>query len=973
MATIMTTGQITLVDLTDQRTSSFYLQADKSKIQVADINQNPTSYTPDYTTSPLTITPAFFFGNEKITLTNNQIKYTINGTEVTEKIISGATDPDTYNYFVRDGHLIIKQNISSFNGAKQIRIVATALQNTITDTETGVPLGNDIEATIEIALVESGKAGQSINKIETYYKTTEEYSTPSISDTDWDQDASKFILSATNKYLWAYHKTYYVDNLGTITSENGNIFLAGTYGDTGATGANGKSVDSITEQYYISTSDKSPTGGTWSDTAPTTLTTTQYLWTRTVIVYKESNGSTTEPTYLPGVNGAVDATWNLAVSEVKKTNDALAELQSSYNSLQNQIDGSIDTWYGAVDPKLNNPPANEWTDNATKIRHNGDLYYNTETGAAWRYVVTVDGSGNFESATWTIITDAALTEALKEIQDIGAAVDKKMTIYYSEITEQENSNNYGVPVSAHEGDLWIQGENGDQYKCTVAYTSGVNKNNWTEYWEIANKSIGQVDILFYKNDSSDVAPGDDVAWSTTSPEWEQGKYIWQRTRTYDRSGSILTQSTPVCITSASRSIVSVINYYLATNASSGVTTSTTGWETDVSNAILSKDAPYLWNYEKVEYTYGNPDISDPTIIGNYSKDGENGNPGRGIVSITEYYLINNSANTPTFEINNSNGTPTSNEWQNTIQISTDEKPYLWNAEVIKYTSSPIYKAKKPALIGYRGVGIESATVYYLRNKGDTPTKPSSDSDATAKGWSTSFEDVNKDNKFLWSCTVTAFTDGVTVKVSEPAIIARYTQDGADAVFGIVEAQGKTIFSDQDNTPIKLIARFMVGGEEITAQSYEWSAIGSTKEGDDNELEVARADVTNVATFICKMIHADYGEVVDRITLQDKTDPMWVEIVSSNGDKFTNGNTSTTLTATIYGSVKGKYTNEEMNSYYFNWKKYNKNGDLVDTFAPITSGVGVTGYQNTITIADGDVDSKAIFTVEVTKESPTVAI
>ena len=33
MATIMSTGQITIVDLTDQRASSFYLQADRSKIQ----------------------------------------------------------------------------------------------------------------------------------------------------------------------------------------------------------------------------------------------------------------------------------------------------------------------------------------------------------------------------------------------------------------------------------------------------------------------------------------------------------------------------------------------------------------------------------------------------------------------------------------------------------------------------------------------------------------------------------------------------------------------------------------------------------------------------------------------------------------------------------------------------------------------------------------------------------------------------
>lgn len=959
MATIMSTGQITLVDLTDQRTSSFYLQADKSKIQIANVNASSTTYSPDYSnsSSPLIITPVFFFGNERVTLSNDNITYHINEIEVKTKINSDAADPSNNNYFVKGGNLVIRQNIPAFGTSiTQLRIRAEVAAGLV-DNETGLATEAPIEATIEFALVESGKNGTSISKIETYYKTTTNYSTPSVSDSDWDQDASKFTLSATNKYLWAYQKTYYIDNAGNETSENGNVFLAGTYGDTGATGADGKSVYSITEEYYVSTSDQSPTGGAWSTTAPTTLTTSQYLWTRTAIIYKNSDGSTTDPSYLPNANGALDATWNLAVSEVKKTNEALTKLQSSYDSLQNQIDGSIDTWYGEEDPTLFNAPAKDWTDEATKIRHNGDLYYNTETGAAWRYVVTVDGDGNFDNAVWTAITDAALTEALKEIQDIGALADSKMTIFYGEVSE--------VPTSAQEGDLWIQGENGDQYKCTAAYDNGVDSSNWTDYWAVANKSIGKVDILFYKNDSSTVAPSDDVAWSTTSPEWEQGKYIWQRTRTYDRSGNIITQSNPICITSASRSISSITNYYLATNLPTGVTVSGYNWTTDVSKAVLSKDAPYLWNYEKVEYTYGNPDISDPTIIGNYSKDGENGAAGRGIESITEYYLISNSSDTPSFSID-SNGVPTSSDWKTEVLVSTDDEPYLWNAEVVKYTAAPIYEASLPTLIGYRGVGIESTTVFYKRN--NSTTAPTIDDT-----WDVAFTDVDIDNKYLWSYTKTIFTDGSSSN-STPAIIARYTKDGADAVFGIVEASNKTVFSDQDAEAIVLTARFMVGGNEVSLSSdqYKWSSLGgSSKVGTGRTLSVDRADVTNVATFICTMTHETYGTVTDRITLQDKTDPIWCEIVSSNGDKFTNGKTTTTLTAIIYGSVKGKYSDSDMNQYYFNWKKYDKNGNPVTNFVPTyASTIGKEGYYNAISLTDKAVDTRAIFTVEVTKENPS---
>jgi hypothetical protein len=72
--------------------------------------------------------------------------------------------------------------------------------------------------------------------------------------------------------------------------------------------------------------------------------------------------------------------------------------------------------------------------------------------------------------------------------------------------------------------------------------------------------------------------------------------------------------------------------------------------------------------------------------------------------------------------------------------------------------------------------------------------PESDEDAINKGWSKSFVDVDITNKFLWSCTITTFTDG-SVKVSNPAIIARYTENGKDAVFALVESTSKTIFTD----------------------------------------------------------------------------------------------------------------------------------------------------------------------------------
>ena len=77
---------------------------------------------------------------------------------------------------------------------------------------------------------------------------------------------------------------------------------------------------------------------------------------------------------------------------------------------------------------------------------------------------------------------------------------------------------------------------------------------------------------------------------------------------------------------AGKSIGSVVNYYLATNALSGVTTSTAGWTTAVQSVSSSKK--YLWNYEVIKYTDGSvASTSAPCIIGAYGDKGATGNTG----------------------------------------------------------------------------------------------------------------------------------------------------------------------------------------------------------------------------------------------------------------------------------------------------------------------------------------------------------
>ena len=74
---------------------------------------------------------------------------------------------------------------------------------------------------------------------------------------------------------------------------------------------------------------------------------------------------------------------------------------------------------------------------------------------------------------------------------------------------------------------------------------------------------------------------------------------------------------------AGASVAKVENYYLASAQATGVTTSTAGWTTDASSqaATISEAKPYLWNYEKVTYSKGNPTQTEPHVTGRWSRDG----------------------------------------------------------------------------------------------------------------------------------------------------------------------------------------------------------------------------------------------------------------------------------------------------------------------------------------------------------------
>src|SRR5699024_9153529 len=68
------------------------------------------------------------------------------------------------------------------------------------------------------------------------------------------------------------------------------------------------------------------------------------------------------------------------------------------------------------------------------------------------------------------------------------------------------------------------------------------------------------------------------------------------------------------------SIVEVKEYYLVSDKDAGITITGYDWKETIQP--ISETAPYLWNYERIEYSNGLIDTFGPNIIGRYALDGE---------------------------------------------------------------------------------------------------------------------------------------------------------------------------------------------------------------------------------------------------------------------------------------------------------------------------------------------------------------
>lgn len=138
------------------------------------------------------------------------------------------------------------------------------------------------------------------------------------------------------------------------------------------------------------------------------------------------------------------------------------DFANAIDTMTEQIDGKIETWFQTFDP------ASNWTTNAEKAKHVGDMWYNSSTKLLKCYRQTfrfVNGMGTVVYI-WQTIEDKKAIDAYDAASKAQDTADGKRRVFVAQ------------PYPPYDvGDLWVDGQ--ELRRCITARSSGSwNTNDW---------------------------------------------------------------------------------------------------------------------------------------------------------------------------------------------------------------------------------------------------------------------------------------------------------------------------------------------------------------------------------------------------------------------------------------------------------------------------------------------------------------
>lgn len=303
-----------------------------------------------------------------------------------------------------------------------------------------------------------------------------------------------------------------------------------------------------------------------------------------------ANGLTTT---VSEVSDVADAALESAQATASDLADFTNAVNADLSDLQSQIDGSIQTWFYAGVPTLTNEPASEWTTTELKNNHLGDLYYDTDTDYAYRFMLQ---NGVY---SWDRIQDSDAVKALQDAAKAQDTADGKRRVFVTTPTPP-----YDV------GDLWVQGSTGDIMRCQTAKTS--SQSYASADWVLASKYTDDTAANNVATDLNDYKQTVSATYSTKT-ELQQTASSITATVT-DISGDVSQlQQTASSLTSSITDLEG--NYTQLTQTVDGISSTVSDVEGNVSsltqtvNGISGTVGDLEGNYSQLSQTVNGFEVS----------------------------------------------------------------------------------------------------------------------------------------------------------------------------------------------------------------------------------------------------------------------------------------------------------------------------------------------------------------------------
>ena len=434
----------------------------------------------------------------------------------------------------------------------------------------------------------------------------------------------------------------------------------------------------------------------------------------------------------------------------------------------------------------------------------------------------------------------------------------------SDALKEYNGGSTNLPDGWHDSPLGITPELPYEYVSISTKPAGTN-TSWSSFsqpviwskWGEKGQDGDGVEYEFYQSDSANrpTYNADDAQWTDEPRGVTKDKpyeYVIKIKIIHDSSGK--EKREPVGEASLwakwgenGRGVASVVNYYLASTYSTGVTCDNGPWGMWSTNipTNFNKENRYLWNYEITKDDAGDTiSTTDPTIIGTWGEDG------RGISSIEEYY-----AKTTT------ESKPSDNNW---VKVPGGKMPvidntykYLWNYEKIIYTNGDS-TTTEPAIIGaYGDKGNTEGTmyIYALTATPEPPELPTQDT-IGIEPWGSSPLDAYEGFPYSWVSQGTyEVINGVREYKHDWSTQELHSAWMADNISGEKAATFYKLFGfDKDGTGEAIKYDTKTGKAYINAEFIKTGALivkkyGKDDNDDSDDVTLFSADIENENVII----------------------------------------------------------------------------------------------------------------------------